>query len=326
MAFLCARTMAAVPLELRIGFPAYAFSGLNANDSETVTTFYLKRVAEDLGLKYSARIYPDRHELYRDMNAGKLDMVLLSSSDICDKDSPKNFPSILAPLRGEDIGESIQLLVHRDSDIKTLADLRGRHLLSYVSNDAILEIAWLNRELAKQNLPPAPELFRNISHPEAASKTVLPVFFRKADACLITKSLFDILGQLNPQLQQRLVPLANSELLLSSALCLRADYSPEGRRRIMEAACNLASTPHGRQLITLTKLNRIIPFKPEMLHTVEKLLIGSQNLATGSGTPAPSQEPRAALPPDPAPVPEQAPGFKQAPAPEPPPSPAIRTP
>lgn len=259
------------PLQLRTGFPAYAFSGMDASDSETASSFYLKKMTEDLGMVYSSRIYQNREELFHDMVAGKLDFVLLCTADLLRTGGPETFTPILAPMRGNEIGESFQLLVHRDSGIKTLADLRGRSLLSFVGSDSVLEDAWMNRELAAAHLPPAKEIFRTIDYPQAASKTVLPVFFRKADACIISQSLVDVIAQLNPQVRERLVPLIKSELLLTNVMCVRSDYPAEGRRKLIEAAVSMGKTVQGRQLMTLTKITRVLPYDPSMLKSVTKL-------------------------------------------------------
>ena len=293
------------PLRLRTGFPAYAFAGMDANDSETASSFYLKKMSEDLGMVYSSRIYQDRAELFRDMVAGKLDFVLLCSADLLRTGGPETFTPILAPMRGQEIGESFQLLVHRESGIKTLADLRGRTLLSFVGSDSVLEDAWLNRELAAASLPPAKNLFRAIDYPQAVSKTVLPVFFRKADACIISQSLVDVIAQLNPQVRDRLVPLIQSEVLLTCAMCLRSDYPAEGRRKLVESAVTMGNTVQGRQLMTLTKITQVLPYDPAMLKSVTNLApltpVASPAHPAAPPAPPPVRDNPSPLPPTPSP-------------------------
>ena len=252
---------------LRAGFPVYAFSGVELNDAEVSSSFYLKKMTESVGMRYQSRIYKDKGQLREDMISGLLDFVMLTPPDLSDPEIEKKFEPILVPVRGEVATEKFVLLVHRDSNLNTPADLAGKNLLMFSGSDSVLEFNWLDRELAKAGLPPSKQHFKTIEYPQGATKSVLPVFFRKADACLVSESVFTLISKLNPQVKQRLIPLLTSEELLTTVLAIRRGYSMENREKLIKIASSLNDSTDGKQILLLTKIDRVVLFEPGMMES-----------------------------------------------------------
>jgi phosphonate transport system substrate-binding protein len=83
------------------------------------------------------------------------------------------------------------------------------------------------------------------------SQTVLPVFFRQFDACVVTRRGFQVMSELNPQVGQQLKILASSPSMVPVAFLFRADYSDPAKDRIIKEIQGVHSTIAGQQVLTL---------------------------------------------------------------------------
>jgi ABC-type phosphate/phosphonate transport system substrate-binding protein len=284
--------LAAPPILLRGGWPIYAFSGVSHNDVEVSTSFHLKKLADDHGMSYTSRLYTSRAELTADMLSNKLDLVLLNPLDLMNPDINALFEPLLCPIRGDAVEQKLLLLVHRDSGIHSLQDLRGRKLLIFSGIDSGLEMAWLNRELTKAKIPSnAARHFGTIEYPTAAGQTIPPVFFKKADACIVSESIFSMLARLNPQVNQRLISLATSEPLLNAVVCLRKDYPVAQREILLNTALNLNKSADGHQILLLTRIDQVVPYNPQLFESSKKLLLLSAAATASEATTPPNGAP-----------------------------------
>lgn len=251
---------------------------------------YLHMLTHGLGMSYSSRIYTDRTSLKRDLEEKKLDFVLISSMDLIRGEMVPGFRPVLAPKAAGEVGHKFLVLVHQHSGFQSLEDLKSRHLLVFSDSDAGLEDAWLNRELARRNLPAARDFFRLIDRPMSAPRTVLPVFFRKADACIIPASLLELVAASNPQVKMRLLPLVQSEAFLTTVMCLREDFPAKARTTLINAAVQISSQPEAGNFISMTRVSQVTKFEDHMLDSVRELLQARTPLATtaaGSGSRGP---------------------------------------
>jgi hypothetical protein len=139
--------------------------------------------------------------------------------------------------------ERYVLLVHRNGSI---AALRGRKLLLYYNARMCLAPSWLGMLLANSS-PGLPEtVFVGMTRIANVSRAVLQVFFRQAEACVVTSSGFEIASELNPQLQKELRVLASSPEVVNKVFFFRPGYSSAVKDKLEGAILALHETPEGR--------------------------------------------------------------------------------
>jgi phosphonate transport system substrate-binding protein len=95
-------------------------------------------------------------------------------------------------------GEQYLTLVHARSAIET----------------SRLAPKWLATRVAAQTPSYAEPFFGRVTKEAKLAQIVLPVYFRKADACIVTRQGFETMCELNPQLRGNLRVLASSPRLL----------------------------------------------------------------------------------------------------------------
>ncbi len=156
-------------------------------------------------------------------------------------------------------GQDYLLLVHQSSGIQNLADLRGRSLLLYRNRKMCLDRVWLETLLASAHLGPSETFLGRVENNTKLSRVVLPVFFRQADACLVTRGGYNTMCDLNPQLSKQLRPLAVSPKLLTTFLAYLKGGPLQTKGRFLSAVTDLYKTAGGQQALTLFGGARLVP-------------------------------------------------------------------
>ena len=153
--------------------------------------------------------------------------------------------------------EQYVLLVPQASDVREIRQLRGRKLIGWDHPRMCLAISWLDRLLAEDGQESSATFFGAQTKEARAAKVILPVFFGKADVCLVTRAAFLDMTELNPQIGQRLRALATSEDLIPSFFCFRRAYVSRFRPQLEAAIQNLHTSASGKQVLMIFGCDQI---------------------------------------------------------------------
>lgn len=168
--------------------------------------------------------------------------------------------------------ERYVLLVHRDAAIATLADLAGKRLIALVNPRTSLALTWLEVELARAGHPAATRHFASVTPTARPNRPAIDVFFRRADACLVSESILRTVFELNPSLRSALRPLARSPAFLTSLIVFRPEADPVIRAAATEEMARLHESPGGSQVLTILRIHRVRPATLEDLRPTLDLL------------------------------------------------------
>jgi ABC-type phosphate/phosphonate transport system substrate-binding protein len=156
------------------------------------------------------------------------------------------------------------ILTATDSPIREVAQLRGRHVILLENSNCEMSRPWFETLLLEAGMGKAQDVVGRLDVEAKATGALLPVFFAKADACVVNDQVFTTMSELNPQLGRRLHGIAMSEPLIDSVTFLAHDgwESPRHRSDMKEALAGLHETPEGKQILTLFKVDRLAPYEP----------------------------------------------------------------
>ncbi len=253
-------------IRVRLAFSDTLFADLNETDASIAVRAWLASVGETSSL--AANGNPQVLGSEQMVNAITHHLVDVFSITTPEYARVAHFVDPVVFMDGsfEKTGVEYVLLVRQDSGIQELSGLRGRSLVTYRNLTTILSSAWLKTLLAGSNLEPPERLFSRISNSVKIAQSVLPVYFGRIDACLVTRKGFDTMSELNPQLRQKLRILAASPKLMVGLVGVHKDASDEMKGRIREALVQLHDTPSGRQLLTLFYCERMVAVDSSMMH------------------------------------------------------------
>lgn len=267
---------------LNIAFSEAFFRGVNQNDAIAAMKVWTQRVALERGFEIDTRsaVYDGTEALAEALSRDEIDVLLILSSEMMALRDPGLVVPHFIALRNGTPFEEYLLLVHPDSGITDLAGLKGKKIIVQSNARASLALPWLEEQI-RENAS-LTHGFASITQETKVSKVVLPVFFKTADGCVVTKSSFKTLSEFNPQLSRKLVAVAQSPGFVPTSVSLRTNYESDIREDLLAGLAELHETPHGQQILMLFKVDALRAFDAAMMESVENLLESKKQNLSGS--------------------------------------------
>lgn len=269
----------------RVAFSSSMFTDVNENDAKAAVKVWSQTVARERGIEVDpdARIYKDMPSLSLALESEQVDAVGILTTEYETLSAKMKLTPIFVTRVGGRLDEEYLLLVHRESQIQSVGDLRGRSLLVYRNARACLASAWLDTLLVRNGFRPSVEFFGRVSGHVNPSKVVLPVFFRQSDACLVTRGAFELLNELNPQTGRQLKVLASSPALVPAVFCFRGSYASPVKDRVVAALRELHSSPAGQQVLTIFRSERLEEHPASLLQSALDLVAEHRRVCGSAG-------------------------------------------
>jgi phosphonate transport system substrate-binding protein len=230
------------PLLARAVLPADMLAGVSRKDAEIALAAWAKELgrAAATPMQTQTSILDDADAVSSTVLRGDVDVFGLATLDYLRLRETLPADPVLVGERGRGPEDEYLIVVRRDSGLATLKDLAAKRLVCQTGAAGTLSRMWLDVALHRQSLPDASRFLGEVRSVGRPSQAVLPVFFRQADAAVVTQTAYATLQELNPQLGRDLVVLSRSPKLLFSLM--------------------------------LFKINRVIPFDPANLDGVSWLV------------------------------------------------------
>jgi ABC-type phosphate/phosphonate transport system substrate-binding protein len=241
------------PAQVRIALSTRSFAGLNRNDALASMTTWAKVISKQRGIaaEVETSITDRPEELAEALRSGQTDAAAMPTDEFLRLKAKPEF--VLLSTKKNSFTERYVILVHRNSGIAVVGDLRGRKLLLHNSPRTSLASAWFAALLGLPKTESA-----GMTRVDNASRTILPVFFRQADACVVTSSVFEIASELNPQLRKDLRVLESSPEVVPVVFFFRPGYSSAVKDELEAALVSLNETPAGRQVLTIFQADGLV--------------------------------------------------------------------
>ncbi len=259
---------------IQVGFSQTTLSSVDVNDAVVALKVWFDQIlsADGLNWKFETIVYQDPLELEAAVRDGKVDVLTVSTMEYLRLASGG---ALVRPLTSEAGGlmQDMQyLLVHVDSPIKSIEELKGKKLIIDARHAGETPMMWLEVELAKRNLPQADKFFGSVKRvKEKPSLAILPVFFQQADACIVRQQGLDTVAELNPQVGKNVRILMKSEPYLRGVTGFLKNFPDDKREKVVSSSQKLDKSSKGRQVLTLFKVDNILPMPDGALDSSARL-------------------------------------------------------
>jgi len=154
------------------------------------------------------------------------------------------------------------LLVRKDSNIASVADMRGKRM-AYVDKATtagyIFPLAYLREQGENGDSGFFRESFFTGSHDAA----IMAVLDGKADVAAAKHSIYYKIEKENPRIAKELKILAKSESVPSNGLCVRGDLPEDMQAKLKKALLDLEKDPAGKAVLAEFGALRFIPTSKE---------------------------------------------------------------
>ncbi len=271
----------------RIGFSSAMFTDVNENDAKAAIKIWGKQIAREKNVPTDPVpvILNGMGELAESLHEKRVDAVGITTMEYDQLRKTVSFFPLFVNSKSGSFSERYLILAHRKGSVKKLSDIGGRTICVYSNPRACLAPLWLDTLLIRRGLPATADFAGMILRETKIAKVVLPVFFGKVDACVVTKSGFDTMAELNPQLQNSLVVLAESPALVPTLFTFRSDFNPAYKAKLITGLRELKNSPAGRQVLTIFQSDDIDTRLPSCLDTALELIAIHRQLVQGGQAP-----------------------------------------
>ena len=260
--------------------PKNIFINVNLNDAKAAIKVWGEALQKQLkmGVRFNLQLFDNMQEIVNSPARDNFGLIMLNSIDYLNLKSKMHLYPILAATDKDNIYMQFLLLV-KGNQYKNLKDLKNKKLgLLKISYYPVADM-WLEVLLNKNKQKKKEEFFSSVKEYDSESQLVMSVFFGQNDACIVPKSVFETMKELNPQIGEQLNVLFESPGYLKGLSCFtensrKFSYS----ERFIEASLNLASYNSGTQILTLLKTENAVRFKAEYLESSQELLTDYNNL------------------------------------------------
>jgi ABC-type phosphate/phosphonate transport system substrate-binding protein len=264
---------------LKIGFSSRAFVSVPKEDMRIAVQVLSQKVAKKMVGNAESKVYDNESEIEKAIKAKNLDVVALTSEEFIHLKGPTRLEPVMVTVAGKNPELELLLLARRDNGINHFRDLKNRviALPGETSQYGSINRIWMETLVMKEG-GVSPERFSSVKETRGASQAVMMAFFRKADACIVSKSAFEVASELNPQLSRELRVITSVGKLTGGIVALRQDLSEERKQKVRRALSTLHEDPEGKQMFVLFQLTRLEEFRPELIKETEAMLAENREL------------------------------------------------
>ncbi len=248
---------------IHVGFSRSIVGKINENDTMAAVKLWSTKlvVTDDVSVNVQPKIYEDVREIETALNESMVDLINLNAFEFFDLQHLLDHEKFIIAVYGGTINVEYLLLVRRKSRIADIKDLRGCVLRFPKNARNALSTIWLDVELAEAGLPATEHFFDQMISTNKINSAVLPVFFGKADACLVTRKGFATMAELNPQISHKLRILAASKEYVPGFLGFRKSYQSGIKDVIENNIRNWEQTAAGFQFLIMFQMDDFV-FQP----------------------------------------------------------------
>jgi phosphonate transport system substrate-binding protein len=269
---------------LHVGFSKSMFVEVNENDVKAAVKGWAQVLMKGNGLSVDPQIsvMNGTEEISRALRGKLVDAFALTTEEywVLEKDMQSSH-AVLGAFDGR-LKEEYVILVHRESGVERIGDLRGRNINLFQNPRMSLAQAWLDLLLVQAGLEPASKHFNRISQLNKLPRAVLPVFFRQSDACLVTRRGFETMSELNPQVDQKLRVIASSPELVPAGFFLRGDLPHSMRDKMFVEFSKIHEVPSGRQALLVFQSGNLEVHPISVLNSAFDLLNSHRRLCAST--------------------------------------------
>lgn len=192
------------------------------------------------------------------------DFVLSTSVSLVKLLKKGNVKPVLVNQTQGSYGYVYYLITRKDKNFNQLSDLQNCKVNILARTDGQTPSLWLDKILRDNRLETKKDFFSEIIIDYKPTNILIPVFFNKVDAAVITKESFNVMCELNPNMQKELNILAVSKTLLFGVLSFdKRNKDKEREQFIYDILVTMHNDTDGKQFLNLFSLDKIIPYKEE---------------------------------------------------------------
>jgi phosphonate transport system substrate-binding protein len=258
----------------RIGFSNSHLTEVNGKDAMAAMKIWAKTIAEERGVPIEPEIttFETLDSLNDGLRERRVDAAAINTREYAFLRHGVRFDPIFFHFESGTPTTRYVLLANRNGAVHAPADLKGKRLRIHQAPRTCLAPLWLDILLAKDGFFGMDGFLAEVRWERKLPNVLLPLFFQKTEACLVTRDGFDTMRELNPQVGERLMVIAESPEVVTRLFAFRADFQSHFRKEILSSLESMHQSVEGRQILNLFRTDELRRKPETFLETSLKIV------------------------------------------------------
>lgn len=265
--------------DLMFGYVFGSRPDVEIKDAEAALKVWSAELGRKVNHTVESVFYEKAEPLIRDIESGRIDLASISVIDYLRAERKTELEVAFTHVVGEKNTKKYLLLVRNDNGAVKMADLRKKKM-SILKGDPISKV-FLDTLLYRQGLGNMTSFFYQVEERMKPSQVVLPVLFGQSDACVIADTFYNTVVEMNPQVGKVLKPIASTPELVDTVLIFRRSYRQDLKEKASRILDQMNGYPKGKQILTLFKIDDLIPISDSGLSSTRAFLAEHDRLKMG---------------------------------------------
>ncbi len=214
--FMCGLCSAAGKyFHLGIGFSTRGHPNANVEDAKAAVSLLTRKIVGRNAWAGESHSYDSIADMERDIRDGRVQLLGLQADEYLELRKKVPIDPVMVTIGDRGFTLGLLLLVRKDSAIRSVRDLKNRSIAvtKRSSQYGNLNHVWLETLLMREGIRSSNKFFGTVKEVQTVKQALMPVFFRQADACIVTRQVFELSAELNPQLGKQLTAIARIDNL-----------------------------------------------------------------------------------------------------------------
>lgn len=267
-------------LKLSFASENYLRVGISSMITPVDTVRYYDDIVTYLGKKLGKKIVLVHKKKYEVMNRlienKNVDIAFICTAAYVHLKGNAKIELIAAPVKDEKPFYKSYIIVHKDSDIQTLDDLKNK---SFVFVDPLSNTGYLypiyKLSLKKTN---PEEFFSKTSFSYSHNKSIELVAKKLVDGAAVENLVFEFMKDTNSPYISQVKVIEQSIDFASPPIIMRADLPEELKKEIKKIILNMHNDDEGRQILSNMRIKRFDEVKDSDYNSVKNMTMFVENM------------------------------------------------
>lgn len=251
-----------------------SFHNVKTQDAQAIAQILASHIKKTHNLDYDFLV--DTPESISDIEKSAendFDFIILNTEEYLALYKKLSVEPFITNYTADHIGYKYYFIVNKNDGIEDISELKNETINILSRQNQKAPFLWLNKLLKNKGLSDQKKFFKEVVTDYKATNVLLPVFFKKAKACIVTEASLNLLSELNPGIKNSTKILYSSEYILLGVGCLNSKKKNTSAYNILKDIIpTLHTSEYGSQLLNLFNADKLVPYKEEYLKNYLNLL------------------------------------------------------
>lgn len=251
-----------------------SFHNAKSEDAQAIAQILANHIRKSRNLNYNFQVEtPNTLSEIEKAIGDNFDCAILTTQEYLSLKNKLPLEPFATNVTNGKIGFKYHLIVNKADNITDIKQLKNETLYVLSRDNQNAPFYWIDKLLAEKKLGSYKKFFINTVIDYKASNILLPVFFKKAKACIVTDVALNLMIELNPAIKNNIDIIRSSDYVILGLSCLnKKKKDSETYRNLGEIILELHENEYGRQLLQLFSVDKLVPFKAEYLDNYIKMI------------------------------------------------------